>query len=172
MAMLADGVFQIVAHHAGVLFGSKLFQMVHHGLEGAGAIVIICVDDGEGLVDQVLGRQNSLHRAQGFGTLGGDGAARRQIAKLLEGVFHLHSAFDHVAHQFAEAVLKVMFDDEYDLVEPRLHGIVDGVEHQHLVMRTHAVNLLVSAVTRAHTGGHDNKRRVFHRGFLRKIFAL
>ena len=107
-------------------------------------------------MDQVLGRQNSLHRAQGFRTLGGDGAARRQVAELLEGVFHLHTALDHVAHQFAEAVLKVMLDDEYDLVEPRLHGIVDGVEHQHLVMRTHAVNLLVSAVTRAHTGGHDH----------------
>ena len=36
----------------------------------------------------------------------------------------------------------------------------------------HGRDLLEPAEAAAHTGGHDNKRRVFHRGFLRKIFAL
>ena len=156
-----------------MLFGRELFQMVHHGLKGAGAIVVVRIDDGKGLMDQVLGRQNGLHRTQGLGALSGDGAARRQVVQFLEGVFHFHTALDHIAHQLAEAVLKVMLNDKHDLVEACLHGIVDGVEHQHLVVGAHAVNLLISAVARAHAGGHDHEGFIHaDQSFLPYLFML
>ena len=72
----------------------------------------------------------------------------------------------------AEIRLAFLFDDEHDLAEARLISVVQREVHDDLAVVTHGRDLLEPAEAAAHTGGHDNKRRVFHRGFLRKIFAL
>ena len=105
-------------------------------------------------MNQVLGGQHSLHGAQRLGASGGDGAAGGHVHGL-EGVFHLDLALDHIAYQFTEAVLKIMLDDKNHLGKAGVDRIVDGIEHQHLVVGAHAVNLLVAAVAGTHTSCHN-----------------
>ena len=67
-----------------------------------------------------------------------------------------------LGHQIADLRLELRFkavlDDENDLGEAGLDRVVNGVEHQRFVVGTHAVDLLVAAVTG--TGSHDNQRLI------------
>ena len=134
--------------------------MLHHDAVAGHAVVVVRVDDGEGLVDQLLGGQKRLNGAQRFGALGGNGAALGQIGQFLIGVLHVNLLGDQIADLRLELRFKAVLDDENDLGEAGLDRVVNGVEHQRFVVGTHAVDLLVAAVTGTHTGSHDNQRLI------------
>lgn len=55
-AVLRDGIFEQVAHHAVIVNCAVLMggQILIDDLEGLGAVVIIGVDDGEGTINEVF----------------------------------------------------------------------------------------------------------------------
>ena len=115
---------------------------------------------------------HGVRRAPGLFAPFGNGEPLRHIVRRLEHILHVHPALHMAADDGAEIRLAFLFDDEHDLAEARLVSVVQREVHDDLAVVAHGRDLLEPAEAAAHTGGHDNKRRVFHRGFLRKIFAL
>ena len=92
----------------------------------------------------------------------GDAVSRGQGVELLERVFHGDAFFPFRADRLAECLLDVAPDHEHDLIEPALHGVVDGIVEDDLAVRPDRVDLLESAVAASHSGGEHHQRHFFH----------
>ena len=131
------------------------------------AVVVVGVDDGKGLVQDVAAGQHRLAGAPGFGAACGQGGARRQVVQRLVGVGHLHAQagadlLDAVADDLAERLLNVAADDKDDLVKAGLDGVVDGVVHQDLAVGAHRRQLLDAAAVAGADAGRHNDQCCFH----------
>ena len=131
------------------------------------AVIVVRIDDGEGTVQDVLAAENRVRRAPGLFTLGWRNVACGQLCvQLLEYVVYLHMLCDAVADRGAEILFNVVVDDENDPLKARFHRIKEGIINDDLSVSAHGIDLLQTAVARAHAGSHDDKRRFFHGTFL------
>ncbi|MPN14559.1 hypothetical protein SDC9_161886 [bioreactor metagenome] len=74
--------------------------------------------------------------------------------------------FRAAANDFVKVLLNPSVDDEDNLFEPGLHGVVEGIVHNDFAVLANGVDLLESAVATAHAGGHHDKS-----WFLHDLFA-
>ena len=168
-AVLGDGVLQQVAHHGGVAVLGQAHQLLIDGAVGVHAVIVVGIDDAEGLVDHVPGAQNGVAGAEGLGALFGDVVELGDAVIGLVGVRHLHLAavgggelLHHVAAHGADQVQNLRLDDEHDLVKTGANGVKHAVLHQKLAVGADAVHLLVAAVAGAHTGSHNHQCSLCH----------
>ena len=163
-AVLGDGIFEQIAHHAVIVNCAVLMggQILIDDLEGLGAVVIVRVDDSEGTINEAFCGQHGVAGAPGLDTALGDGEACGQFIQLLESVFHVHALRDAVADGGFESLLDLVLDDKDHGLKACAVGIVQGVLHNGLTLGAHRVDLLHAAVTAAHAGSHDHQYRFVH----------
>ena len=87
------------------------------------AIVVVSIDNGERLLDDILAGQNCLAGAPGFATLSGNFVPGGDGVLLLESIGNLNAQvgtglFNAVADGFLESLLNVVADDKDNLVKP------------------------------------------------------
>ena len=170
--VFGNGIAHAVPDHGVLALRHRLGKKIIERAECPRAVKIVGVDDGERAVDHVPAGAHGVRRAPGLFAPFGNGEPLRHIVRRLEHILHVHPALHMAADDGAEIRLAFLFDDEHDLAEARLVSVVQREVHDDLAVVAYGRDLLEPAEAAAHTGGHDNKRRVFHRGFLRKIFAL
>ena len=159
MPVLGHGVLQAVCHHRrDVRLALHFLQALRHRRESVLAVVVVGVDDGERLVNQVFRHQHGVNRAIGLRAPFRRNKAVRQGIIFLIGVFYLDLLGNLVANQLAEGVRHAALDDENYLIKSRRHCVIDGILQQNFAVRADVVNLLVAAVTGTHTGRHNQKR--------------
>ena len=61
------------------------------------AIVVVCVEDSKGLIDQILRRKNGMHRTVGLYAALGRNEAAGKIVKFLESIMHLHTIGNQIS---------------------------------------------------------------------------
>ena len=164
-AVFGQCVFEDKARHAEGIVRMVLAEEIMDGGIDAFAVVVVGVDDGKGAVDQLLGGQHRLAGAPGLGAALGKETGN--IRQGLEAVAHLHALLgadrlDAVADDLPEVLFNVFADDEYDLIEARGNGIVNGVVHNDVPGAVNAGQLLDAATKpTADTGCHDNESSFF-----------
>ena len=84
-----------------------------------GAVEIVGIDGGEGLVDCVAADQDGLRGAPRLGAAGGHGEARRNVFERLKHVVDGDAFLKARADDLAERLLDVLADDEDQLAEAR-----------------------------------------------------
>ena len=162
MPVLGHGVLQAVCHHRrDVRLALHFLQAIRHRRESVLAVVVVCVDDGERLVNQVFRHQHGVNRTIGLRASFRRNKAVRQGIIFLIGVCHFDLLGNLVANQLAEGVRHAALDDENHLIKPCCHRVIDGILQQNFAVRADVVNLLVAAVTAAQSCCHNQKRR-FH----------
>ena len=167
-AVFGQGVLQQVADHAvavEIIIGVGGQVIVHH-LKSLRAVVVVCVDDGKGAVDEGLCGQHGVAGAPRLYATLRDGKACGQLLQLLEGVLHIHRLSHAVADSCLEGILDLVLDNKDHGLKAGAAGIVKGVVHNDLSVGTHRVDLLHTAVTAAHAGRHDYQYRFIHLHFL------
>ena len=153
-----------------------LHQEVVNLHKGFLAVVVVRVDDHEGLVQQALAGQNRLAGAPGLGAVCGQRHACGQIFLLLVGVGDLHTQTgagggNAVADRFAEGLGNVVPDDKDHLVEACLNGVVNGIVHDNLAVQAHGLQLLdAAAETAADARRHNDQGGLF--GFAHDFLLL
>ena len=163
MAVVGEGVAQVITHHHEpllVIIG-KADQAVIGRLEGAGAVVIIGVDDGEGRVNQPGAAQHGMAGAPGLHTALGHGEGRRKHIDLLEGVAHLHGLLNGGGNETLEVRLNLMLDQENDPLEACAVRVEQAVMQDGLPAGAHGIHLLQPTVAAAHARSHDQQNRFF-----------
>ena len=170
-AVVGDGVAQQVAYHAVVqlLRVPGAAQVVIDHPEGVLAVVIVGIDDREGrAVDLLLGAQDGVAGAEGLDAALGHGEAVGDLVHLLIGVADLHGAFlqprTYGLHKVGPDGLLNNNDSGF---KAGLMGIIQRVVQNGFSLAAYGVDLLQTAVTAAHTGGHNHQNR-----FLRHNFYL
>ena len=167
-AVLGQGVFQQVADHAvtvEIIIGVGGQVIIHH-LKGLRAVVVVCIDDRKGAVNEGLCRQHGMAGAPRLYTAFRHGKTCGQLFQLLEGVLHVHCFRHAVADGCFEGVLDLVLDDKDHGLKAGAAGIVEGVVHNDLSVGAHRVDLLHTAVAAAHAGCHDDQYRFVHLHFL------
>ena len=154
----ADGVFQPVGDHGGVLSRVQLFKLLGHDAEGLGAVVIVGVHDGKGRFYAVCRAYDGVDRAEGLGARLELGSAFGEAVEGLKGVVNLDTGalLNAVSEHFADIVVYIGLDYEHYPVEAGADRVVYGVFHKDLAVGAEALYLLNSAVARAKPGCHDN----------------
>ena len=166
-AVVGEGVFQDEARHAERIVRMILLEVVVDLLIDALAVVVVGVDDGEGGVDEVLGGKDGLAGAPGLGPALRQGAG--DIRQGLEAVAYLHAVggahfLDPGADDLPEVLLNVLTDDEQDLIESSLNGVVDGVVHNNMAGSVYTGQLLdAAAVPAADARRHNDQGRLFQK---------
>ena len=132
------------------------------------AVIVIGVDDGKRLLQNALAGQNRLPGAPGLGAALRQADALRQRVQRLIGVGDLHTQlgaglFDAVADGLTERVLDVLADDEHDLVEPGLDGIMDGKIHDDLAVGADSGQLFDTAAEPGTDAGSHDDQSSFHK---------
>ena len=80
-----------------------------------------------------------------------------QVALVLVSIVHLEDSLIFAANLFLEEVPHFPADQEDDPGKTGPLSVVDGIVHEGFAARTHGVELLESAVARAHAGGENEK---------------
>ena len=133
-------------------------------LEGAAAVEVVGVDDGEGTVDLVGCAEHGVAGAPGLGAAFGNGVALGQLIQGLIGVDQIDEGRDPVADGGAEVGLHLGLDDAHDLAEAGADSVKDREVDDDVTGVVHGRDLLVAAETAAETGGHDDQSRLIHDG--------
>ena len=68
-AILGNGVLELIAHHGRFSLRGQGLQLVVSGRKRGHAIVIVRIDDGEGLVNHIPRDEHRMHRAERLGAL-------------------------------------------------------------------------------------------------------
>ena len=144
-----------------------LGQEIGQQAEAFPAIIIVGVDDGEGLLHRIAAAEDRVAGAPGFGAPFGHGEALWQSVQLLIDIRHRNLPGNAVANMFLKGFLDFLLDDEHHPAKPGGDGVVNGIIDDQLPAGTDGRNLLESTEPAAHTGGHDNQR-----GFLRGIHRV
>ena len=167
-AVLGQGVFQQIADHAvavELIIGVGGQVIVHH-LKRLRAVVVVCIDDRKGAVNEGLCSQHGMAGAPRLHTALRDGKASGQLFQLLEGVFHVHYFSHAVADGSLEGVLDLVLDDKDHGLKAGAAGVVERIVHNDLSVGAHRVDLLHTAVAAAHASCHDDQYRFIHLYFL------
>ena len=172
IAVFGNGIAYTVADHGVFALRHRLGEKIIERAERPRAVKIVGVDDGEGAVDHAPAGAHGVRRAPRFFAAFGNGEPRRDVVRRLEHIPHVHPALRMTADNGAEIRLAFLFDDEHDLAEARLIRVVQREVHDDLAVIAHGRDLLEPAEAAAHTGGHNDKRRVFHKGFLRESYRV
>ncbi|MPM62897.1 hypothetical protein SDC9_109775 [bioreactor metagenome] len=160
-----ERVLRFVADHGEVvlLAVARALEIVVQNGEGALAVVIVRVDGGKRFMYNVLAAEDGVRRAPGLDAVfrhGEPGGEHR--FRLLKDIVHFQMLFGSAADDLVKVVLDLAVDDEYDLLKPRLHCVEERIVHDDFAVAADRVDLLESAVTAAHTGGHDNESGFLH----------
>ena len=100
-------------------------------------------------------------RSPGLGAVRRAGESFGQCIEALEYQFAGNVAFILGEHNAAEVVFEVLADNEYQLAEAGVDGVVDGVVHDGFAVGAETVKLFQAAVTAAHTCCEEKECR-FH----------
>ena len=144
-------------------FGAELAQL-HQSIATE---KVIRADDAESTFDMVAGGINSVTGTPGLGAPFGRSETLRQVIHLLIGVIHLDFALEAAADDLFEGLFQLLFNDKYHLAEAGQNGIMYRIINNDLAVGAQRVDLLQTAVAAAHTGGQNQKSRLFHTCFLR-----
>ena len=163
-AVEAGGILQQIPHHGGLSRLRQLHQLVIDGAVGVDAVIVVGIDDAEGLMHHIRRAQQGMDRPEGLGPLRRNPVEVRHGGKVLKDIGHLHRRAVQcglprqiVPAQAAHHLLHLRLDDEHHLAEPRPEGVVDGVLHQDLVVGPDAVHLLAAAVAGPKARRHDDQ---------------
>ena len=161
-AVGADGVFQQIPHHGGPSLPGQALKLLIHGPVGIHAVVVVGVDDAEGLGEIGPGAQHRMGGAEGLGAARRNGVVVRYAGEVLHGVADLQrlSCFCYecaVPPQAIHQLPHIGLDDEHHLGKARPNGIVDGILHQHLPLRSYAVHLFISTVAGTQSRRHNDQ---------------
>ena len=131
------------------------------------AIVVVSIDNGERLLDDILAGQNCLAGAPGLAALSGNFVPGGDGVLLLESIGNLNAQvgtglFNAVADGFLESLLNVVADDKDNLVKPGFDGIMDGVIHDDLAVGADSGQLLDAAAKAGADAGCHNAQCCFH----------
>ena len=161
MAVLGDGVAQLIGDHALFAVVRVVLQKIVERGERAGAVEIVRIYDGERPFDSTRAAEHGVRGAPRLDAPFGDAVSLGQAVELLVDILHVENLLHALADAGLEIVLDLMLDDEAHLAETGTvcveHRVVDdGVTHL-----VHGGYLLESAEAAAHSGGEDHKCR-FH----------
>ena len=158
----AHGVFQPVADHGGVLRAAEFRQRGGNGVDGAAAVKIIGVDDGERRFDHIACAQHGVHGAERLAALRQLRPRRGEAVRRLERVVDADAGalLDAVAEEGAHILQHLRLDDEHDAVKPGAQGVVDRVFHEDLAVGAETLDLLDAAIARAEPGRHHYQSHI------------
>ena len=164
-AIFGERVLDLISDHAVTEFVVILCgrQVIIHFAKCICAVEVIRVDNGDRTAgSQLLCTPHCMRGAERLLTALRCGQTVRQIVERLISVVHLHEAARLFADGVLERLVQLGTDDEYHAVKACTVCIVDGIIEQNLSVRTDRVDLLESAVARAHTCRHDHQNRICH----------
>ena len=170
-AIVAKGIGKDKAAHAQIIDTGFCVHIIYHIimdlLKAFPAIIIIRIDHKERTVHQSLCHQHSLSGSPWLGASRCHLIAVRKGIQLLICIFHRHHLLDPVSDHFLKILFQVFPDNEYDLIKPGFHCIMDGIIHDDLSSRSNGLQLLDSSPEPAsNAGSHNDQRSLFHSFFL------
>ena len=130
-----------------------------NSLETFFAIVIICIDDDERGLDDLLRCKHGLTSSPRLCTAFRQ--SPRNIVNVLESIIHRHimgsaDSFDTLTDNLFELLLDILTDDKYHMVEASLKRIMDGIIHDNMPRIIHRLQLFDSrSEAAANTSCHD-----------------
>ena len=130
--------------------------MVGHHLEGVATVEVVGVDDGEGLVDHLLGHEDGVVGAPRLLAPRRHAEARRQLVELLVDVLHGDAATVALGVDVGtEGLVEGVTDDEDHLAEAGTDGVLHAVVEDGLAVRPYAVHLFQPTIAATHTGSQN-----------------
>ena len=96
---------------------SILYQEIMNLDKAFFSIIIVCIDDSERSIDDILAAEDGMSGAEGFLTAFRYGKAFRKSIQLLVCVSDIGYFLDAVSNDFLEIFLQIFADDEDDAVE-------------------------------------------------------
>ena len=145
------------------------FEEVGGRHKGVAAIEVVGVDDGEGAVDEVGGREHSVGGAPGLDAAFRHGETGGQAVHLLVGIVEGNLSGYARSDGLGKVLLVLLLDDEHYLGKAGLHGVVDGEVHDDVLLRIQCGNLLHAAKAAAEACCHNQKGGCVHIPFLPEI---
>ena len=136
--------------HVVAFLVARTRELLGDHLKGVAAIEVVGIDYGKRLLDGILAHEHSVVGAPGFGAVGGAGVTLGKIVDALEHYLHGDVAFVFLEDDIAEVVFKILADHKHNFAESGLHGVVDRIVHDGFAVRAKGVELLETAVARAH----------------------
>jgi len=161
-AVFGEGIAQDIADHGEGRGGTVFAQEAGHSVEGVGAVVVVGIDDGEGLLYRGAGYQHGVGGAPGFFAEFGIDARRHKAVFFLEHVCYRNAAFEAIADFFFKRGFDVFANNKDYFAEAGADGVVDGILYDGFLVGAYAVYLLEAAIAAAHAGGEDNETRLTH----------
>ena len=161
-AVVGDGVFQQIAHHAVLTRLVGLGQVGIELLEALHPVVVVGIDDCKGGVDYVPRRQNRLTGAPWLHPIRRHGIPLRQVGQGLIGIAHVHIGFYAAADLCLKIFLNLMLDNEHNGFKPRPAGVKHRVVQNDFSIGANRVHLLQSAVAAAHPCCHNHQNWFLH----------
>ena len=119
------------------------------------AIVVVSIDDRKRSIDDVARRKNSLACSPWFCAAFRKGESLRKVVRFLERIVNFILFTGSVFDMLSEDLLKVMLDDKAHSAEARLISIIQAEIHNDIALFRYLVELLVAAVSAAHSGSHN-----------------
>ena len=162
-ATLREGIAHTETHHGvatGAAFGKLGEELAHHA-EGVAVIEVVAVEHGKRLFDDTGAHHHSVVGAPRLLAVGRAGEAFGERIERLEHEFARDFVLIFGEHDVAEVFFEILTDDENELAETGMDGIVDGIVHDGLPLRAEGVELLEAAVTASHSCSEE-KESGFH----------
>ena len=168
-AGLAEGVLQLETDDAiGALAVLVFTEPVAQDAEGILAVIVVAVDDGERLLDDILGHQHGVGGTPGFLALRVEDIALGNLVQFLGHEDELQrravDAFDILVFGpdgLLHLLTEILADDIDDLAESGLDGIINRIVDDGFSVGADAIHLFESSIAAAHSGGQDKQSR-FH----------
>ena len=151
-AVIAQRIFQYEACHADIARFVLAFsgnETVMDFLKTFFPVVIVCIDDDERLLHEILCRKKGLSGSPGFHSSCRNAEAFRQIVQFLIGILHLHRLLDAAADDAAEIRVQIPADNKDDFIEARFQRVVNRIVHNDLTVRSDLFQLFDSAAVPA-----------------------
>ncbi len=168
-AVFGNGVLQQIAHHD-VLIALRIIriglQIIVDCLEGIHTIIVICIDNGEGSINNFACCQCGVCSTPGLGSSFRNSVTLRQVSADLMDILNIHLSSYIRADDFFECFFQLGFNDKHSSTETSSVSIKQGVVDNDVAIFVHWVDLLQTTVAATHTGSHYNKNRCIHGRFL------
>ncbi len=159
VAVFGEGLVEAVADHGEAPF-LAFAEEVGDALEGVGAVEVVGIDGAEWAFDEVARGADGVGGAEGFGAVGGADVGGREVGAVLECELDVRPALVFAGDVVAEDLFEVFADDEDDVGEAGLEGVVDGVVHEGFAVGADGFDLFESAEAAAHACGEYDECEV------------
>ena len=130
------------------------------------AIVVVCIDNKEGLLYDITAGKHRLARAPGLFAVCRAGKALGKVVLFLKSVGHGADLFNSLANHLAEILFQIVTNDKDHAVKAGFQCVVNGIIHNNLAVGAYGRQLLDAAAKARADARRHNYKTGFHNSIL------